>query len=83
MVEEDIKGFFDNIRWEWMERILKQRIGDGTILNLVGKWQGRNLRRRWASDTFAERNAAGWDRLTCLHVFENIYLHQALDLWLE
>ena len=37
VVEADIKGFFDNIRWEWLERMLEQRIADGALLNLIHK----------------------------------------------
>jgi RNA-directed DNA polymerase len=37
-VEADIKGFFDHLRWEWLERMLEQRIADGAFLNLVRKW---------------------------------------------
>jgi|GEM_PF-2081280 len=29
VVEADIKGFFDNIGWEWTERMLEQRVADG------------------------------------------------------
>jgi retron-type reverse transcriptase len=28
VVEADIQGFFDNLRWDWLERMLKQRIAD-------------------------------------------------------
>lgn len=28
VVEADIKGFFDNLRWEWLERMLKERIAE-------------------------------------------------------
>jgi retron-type reverse transcriptase len=38
VVESDIKGFFDNIQWEWLEKMLRQRIQDGAFLNLLGKW---------------------------------------------
>ena len=38
VTEADIKGFFDNIQWEWLERMLEQRIADGAILNLIRKW---------------------------------------------
>ena len=38
VVEADIKGFFDNIRWDWMERMLAERIADGALLNLIRKW---------------------------------------------
>jgi len=38
VVEADIKGFFDHLRWEWLERMLEQRIADGAFLNLIRKW---------------------------------------------
>jgi hypothetical protein len=38
VVEADIKGFFDNIQWEWLERMLEQRIADGAFINLISKW---------------------------------------------
>jgi group II intron reverse transcriptase/maturase len=38
VVEADIKGFFDNIQWEWLEKMLEQRIKDGAFLNLIRKW---------------------------------------------
>jgi group II intron reverse transcriptase/maturase len=37
-VEADIKGFFDHLQWEWLERMLEQRIADGALLNLIRKW---------------------------------------------
>jgi len=38
VTEADIKGFFDNIRWEWLERMLERRIADGAFLKLIRKW---------------------------------------------
>jgi RNA-directed DNA polymerase len=38
VVEADIKGFFDHVRWEWLERMLARRIADGAFLNLIRKW---------------------------------------------
>ena len=38
VVEADIKGFFDNLQWEWLERMLEQRICDEAFLNLIRKW---------------------------------------------
>jgi len=37
-VEADIKGYFENIQWEWLEKMLAQRIADGALLRLIGKW---------------------------------------------
>ena len=38
VVEADIKGFFDNIDHEWLMRMLKQRIEDKALLNLINQW---------------------------------------------
>jgi retron-type reverse transcriptase len=51
VVEADIKGFFDHLRWEWLERMLEQRIADGAFLNLIRKWL--------PSNPSADRNTAG------------------------
>ncbi|NMP25207.1 reverse transcriptase domain-containing protein [Sulfobacillus harzensis] len=36
--EADIRGFFDHLNHQWLERMLQVRIGDPWILRLVGKW---------------------------------------------
>ena len=38
VVEADIKGFFDHVQWEWLERMLERRIADGAFMNLIRKW---------------------------------------------
>ncbi len=35
IVEADIKGFFDSLDHEWLMEMLKQRIDDKVILNLI------------------------------------------------
>jgi retron-type reverse transcriptase len=36
--DADITGFFDNIDWGWLRSFIRQRINDGGILRLIGKW---------------------------------------------
>jgi group II intron reverse transcriptase/maturase len=38
IVEADIKGFFNNINHEWLMKMLKLRIQDNAIINLINKW---------------------------------------------
>ena len=38
IVEADIKGFFNNMDHSWLMRMLKLRIKDGAILNLINQW---------------------------------------------
>ena len=36
--EADIRGFFDHLDHQWLERMLRLRIRDPWILRLIGKW---------------------------------------------
>ena len=36
--DADISGFFDNIDRGWLRNFIQQRINDGGLLRLIGKW---------------------------------------------
>jgi len=81
VVEADIKGFFDNIQWEWLERMLEQRIADGAFLNLIRKWLRAGI---LGEDGKVIHPQTGTPQGGVVSpVLANIYLHYALDLWLE
>ena len=81
VVEADIKGFFDNIRWEWMERMLEQRISDGAFLNLIRKWLRAGILE---TDGRVVHPQTGTPQGGIVSpVLANVYLHYALDLWFE
>ncbi len=81
VVEADIKGFFDNIQWEWLERMLEQRIADGAFLNLIRKWLRAGI---LGEDGKVIHPQTGTPQGGVISpVLANIYLHYALDLWFE
>ncbi|MEI8123317.1 MAG: group II intron reverse transcriptase/maturase, partial [bacterium] len=81
VVEADIKGFFDNIQWEWLERMLEQRIADGAFLNLIRKWLRAGILEE---DGKVIHPLTGTPQGGVISpVLANIYLHYALDLWFE
>jgi group II intron reverse transcriptase/maturase len=81
VVEADIKGFFDNIRWEWLERMLERRINDGAFLNLIRKWLRAGILEE---DGRVIHPLTGTPQGGVISpVLANIYLHYALDLWFE
>jgi RNA-directed DNA polymerase len=81
VVEADIKGFFDNIRWEWRERMLERRINDGALLNLIRKWLRAGILEE---DGQVIHLLTGTPQGGVISpVLANIYLHYALDLWFE
>ena len=38
ILDADIKGFFDHVSHEWLEKFLKHRIADTRVLRLIQKW---------------------------------------------
>jgi group II intron reverse transcriptase/maturase len=79
VVEADIKGFFDNIRWDWLERMLERRIADGAFLNLIGKWLRAGI---VGEDGQVIHPQTGTPQGGVVSpVLANIYLHYVLDLW--
>ena len=38
VVEADIRGFFEHIQWDWLMKMLGERIQDGALLGLIRKW---------------------------------------------
>jgi len=81
VVEADIKGFFDNIQWEWLERMLAQRIADGAILNLIRKWLRAGILEEDGKVIHPQTGTPQGGVIS--PVLANIYLHYALDLWFE
>jgi RNA-directed DNA polymerase len=81
VVEADIKGFFDNIQWEWLERMLAQRIDDGAFLNLIGKWLRAGIMEEDGQVVHPQTGTPQGGVVS--PVLANIYLHYVLDLWFE
>ena len=81
VVEADIKGFFDHLRWDWLERMLKQRIHDGAFLNLIRKWLRAGILEEDGRVIHPQTGTPQGGIVS--PVLANIYLHYTLDLWWE
>ena len=78
--EADIRGYFNHINHEWLMRMVKQRIADPVIINLIGKW----LKAGVMLNGVVVRNEEGTPQGGPISpVLANIYLHYVLDLWFE
>jgi RNA-directed DNA polymerase len=81
VVEADIKGFFENIDHDWLERMLSQRVDDQAFLRLIRKWLKAGILEEAGR---VIHPAAGTPQGGIISpVLANIYLHYALDLWVE
>ncbi len=81
VVEADIKGFFDNLRWEWLERMLEQRIADGAFLGLIRKWLRAGILEEDGRVVHPQTGTPQGGVVS--PALANIYLHYVLDLWFE
>lgn len=78
--EADIRRFFDHLDHQWLERMLRLRIGDPWILRLIGKW----LRAPIDDQGTRTRPTAGVPQGgPSSPVLANVYLHYVLDLWFD
>jgi RNA-directed DNA polymerase len=81
VTEADIKGFFENIRWDWLERMLRQRVNDGALIHLIGKWLRAGILEEDGQVVHPQTGTPQGGIVS--PVLANIYLHYALDLWFE
>lgn len=81
VVEADIKGYFDNIQWLWLERMLERRIADRAFLRLIGKWLRAGIMEEDGKVIHPQTGTPQGGVVS--PVLANIYLHYALDLWFE
>jgi group II intron reverse transcriptase/maturase len=81
VVEADIKGFFDNIQWEWLERMLAHRIQDGALLRLIGKWLRAGILEEDGKVIHPQTGTPQGGVIS--PVLANLYLHHVLDVWFQ
>ena len=80
IVDGDVSGCFDNIPKGQLLAVIKQRVNDGAILQLLGKWlnagvlDGEEL-------FYPEKGTPQGGVISPL--LANIYLHEVLDKWFE
>jgi len=80
VVEADIRGFFDHVNHEWLQKFLALRIGDPRILRLIARF----LKSGVMEDGWVQASEAGTPQGAILSpLLSNIYLHYVLDLWFE
>ena len=78
LVEVDIKKFFDTVDHAYLRGILRQRIGDGVLLRLIGKWLNAGVVEGLVLSYPEEGTPQGG---VISPLLANIYLHTVLDEW--
>jgi group II intron reverse transcriptase/maturase len=81
LVEADIEGFFDHLDWDWLIRMVEQRVNDRHFIRLIRKWLHAGI---FEEDGRVLHPATGTPQGGIVSpILANIYLHYVLDLWTE
>ena len=80
IIDADIKGFFDNVDHEWMMKFLGVRINDSNFLRLIKRFLNNGYMEEGKLHPTTEGTPQGG---VVSPMLANIYLHYALDLWME
>jgi group II intron reverse transcriptase/maturase len=80
VLEVDIRKFFDTLDHRHIQSMLSQRVRDGVVKRLIGKWLNAGV----MVDGSLERPASGSPQGGVVSpLLANIYLHEVLDKWVE
>jgi RNA-directed DNA polymerase len=80
VLEVDIKSFFDTVDHGKLREILHQRVRDGVLLRLIGKWLNAGVMEE-GQVQYPEAGTPQGGVISPL--LANIYLHEVLDVWFE
>src|SRR6478736_6135619 len=80
VLDADIRGFFDNLSHEWMQKFIEHRVADRRILRLIQKW----LKAGVMEEGRREETEIGTPQGAVISpLLANVYLHHVFDLWVE
>jgi group II intron reverse transcriptase/maturase len=80
VIEIDIRKFFDTMDHRHLHAILRQRVRDGVLLRLIGKW----LKAGVLEDGCLTHPESGSPQGGVVSpILSNAYLHEVLDTWFE
>jgi RNA-directed DNA polymerase len=80
ILEVDIRKFFDTLDHAHLRELVQQRVRDGVLLRLIGKWLKAGVLEEGIR-TIPEAGTPQGGVISPL--LANIYLHYVLDVWFE
>lgn len=80
IVEVDISDFFGTLDHGHLREILQQRVRDGVLLRLIGKWLNAGVLE---NGSYTRSEAGSPQGGVISPALSNVYLHEVLDIWFE
>lgn len=78
VLDVDVRKYFDTIPKQRLREVLGQRIGDGVIDRLIGKWLKAGV---WEAGKVSYSEAGTPQGSVISPLLSNVYLHEVLDSW--
>ena len=80
LIELDIRKFFDELDHRHIQAMVRQRVRDGVLVRLIGKWLNAGV----MEDGKVHHPDAGSPQGGVISpILANVYLHEVLDKWFE
>lgn len=80
IIDADIKGFFDNVNHQWLEKCLEQRVTDPNFLWIARRFLKAGVMAEGRMEASTQGTPQGG---IVSPILANIFLHYVLDLWFE
>ena len=80
VLEVDIQDFFGTLDHAHLRNFLKQRVPDGVLIRLIGKWLNAGVMEKDAV-TYPETGSPQGGVIS--PILSNVYLHEVFDKWFE
>jgi len=78
VLDADVSSFFDTLDRKQLQDLLRERVVDGVVVRLVGKW----LKAGVLTEGCVQHPTAGTPQGGVISpILANIYLHEVLDRW--
>jgi RNA-directed DNA polymerase len=78
VLEVDIRKFFDTLDHKHLQGLIRQRVTDGVLLRLIGKWLNAGVLENGSLSYPDEGTPQGG---VISPLLANVYLHEVLDKW--
>jgi RNA-directed DNA polymerase len=79
-IDVDIRSFFDMVDHSTLQELVRERVRDGVVLRMIGKWLNAGV----LEDGAVQRSDRGTPQGGVISpILANIYLHYAVDVWFE
>lgn len=82
IVEADIRSFLDEVDHDWLIRMIEQRVDDRAFTGLIRKWLKAGILEPDETTPWDPEEGTSPGGIIS-PLLANIYLHFALDLWIE